>query len=381
MFDAGIQSILDQEQLDRERKCRHEKLLAVTGERVRQELTKSPGVFSSERLLALVSPAAEEFLEEMAQQARRLTIQRFGRTIQLYAPLYVSNVCVNDCRYCGYNQKTDITRVRLSIEQAMADAEVIADEGFRHLLLVSGEDRAFVTTDYLCELAGRLRRRFSSLSAEIYPLSQSDYETLFHAGIDGITLYQETYDRPTYAHYHPAGPKRDYDNRLTAADRFAAAGMRRIGIGVLLGLSDWRLETLALGRHADYLMRRYWRSQISFSFPRIRPATNVQSQWPHLVADREMVQMMLALRLCFADAGIVLSTRERPCFRDHLIDLCVTSMSAGSKTNPGGYASRPDAAEQFEVADNRTPAEVASVLQSHGYEPVWKDWDAVFSKG
>lgn len=379
MSETEIQSILAEQRLDRERDGWQQKLLAVTAEHVRQELTRRPGVFNPERLLVLISPAAAECLEEMAQQAQRLTIQRFGRAIQLYAPLYVSNVCVNSCRYCGYNRKTDITRVQLSIEQSMADAEIIAAEGFRHLLLVSGEDRAFVTVPYLCELAQRLRERFSSLSAEIYPLSENEYEQIFRAGIDGVTMYQETYDRDAYAYYHPAGPKRDYEHRLKAPDRFAGAGMRRIGIGFLLGLADWRLETLALGQHAAYLMRRYWQSHVSFSFPRIRPATDVQSEWPHLVSDTEMVQMMLALRLCFADAGIVLSTRERASFRDHLINLCVTSISAGSKTNPGGYGSRPDAAEQFEVADSRTPAEVASALRLHGYEPVWKDWDAAFS--
>lgn len=380
MSDSDLGSILSEKRLDGGHADEWlERLNAVTREQVSGELAKATGVFSLERLLVLVSPTAGEFLEEMAEQARRLTIQRFGRVIQLYAPLYVSNVCVNSCRYCGYNQKTDITRVQLSIEQAMADAEVIADERFRHLLLVSGEDRSFVTMEYLCELAGRLRGRFSSLTAEIYPLSEKEYEQIFRAGIDGVTMYQETYDRQVYAHYHPAGPKRDYDHRLLTPDRFAAAGMRRIGIGFLLGLADWRLETLALAEHAAYLMRRYWRSQVSFSFPRIRPATNVQLQWPHLVSDKEMVQMMLALRLCFADAGIVLSTREAAVLRDRLIDLCVTSISAGSKTNPGGYSSRPDAAEQFAVADDRTPAEVAAVLRAHGYEPVWKDWDAAFS--
>jgi 2-iminoacetate synthase len=378
MNDKELQSILAENRLDRGREGWLRRLDDVTDEQVRRELARPAGRFSLERLLVLVSPAAAGFLEEMAQQARRLTIQRFGRTIQLFSPLYVSNVCVNSCRYCGYNRKTQITRVQLSIDQALEDAAVIASEGFRNLLLVSGEDKAFVTMDYLCELAGRLRERFSTLSAEIYPLTEKEYEQLFRAGIDGITMFQETYDRQVYAYYHPSGPKRDYDYRITAPDRFASAGMRRTGLGILLGLADWRLETLALGQHAAYLMKRYWRSQISFSFPRMRPATNVQSDWPHLVSDRQMVQMMLALRLCFADAGITLSTRETAQLRDHLIDLCVTSVSAGSKTNPGGYSSRPDASEQFEVADSRSPGEVVSVLRSHGYEPVWKDWDAAF---
>ncbi|MFZ9010700.1 MAG: 2-iminoacetate synthase ThiH [Anaerohalosphaeraceae bacterium] len=375
---TDIQSILSEKQLDINRECWEHALQTVTADRVRRELSNPAGKFSPDRLVTLLSPAAEAFLETMAQQGRDLTVQRFGRTIQLYAPLYVSNVCINSCRYCGYNKTTQIDRTRLTIEQAVSDAAVIAGEGFKHLLLVSGEDRQFITTDYLCALAGKLREQFSSLSIEIYPMSQDEYTQVFNAGIDGVTLYQETYDRDTYADYHVAGPKADYDSRLDAPDRYASAGMRRIGLGVLLGLADWRIETLAMAEHAAYLMKRYWRSQISFSFPRICPATNVQSEWPHLVSDQNMVQMMLALRLCFSDAGIVLSTREMPDFRDNLMNLCVTRLSAGSKTNPGGYASEKGAAEQFEVADDRSPHEVAKTICSHGYEAVWKDWDASF---
>ena len=352
----------------------------VTETQVEEELAQAPGHFNLNRLIRLVSPAAESYLEEMAQQARQLTIQRFGRTIQLYAPLYVSNVCINMCQYCGYNRSHTIERTRLSIEQAVADADVIAEEGFKHILLVSGEDRQFVTVDYLTELAGHLREKFASISIEIYPLSQDEYTQLFNAGIEGVALYQETYDRGSYSVYHLAGPKTDYDHRLDTPDRFAAAGMRYLGLGFLLGLADWRIETLALAQHAAYLMKKYWRAKIDFSFPRIRPAIEVQNEWPHLVSDRNIVQMMLALRLCFADAGIVLSTREIAAFRDHLMNICVTRMSAGSKTNPGGYSSDKTAAEQFEVADDRSPAQVAEVIRSHGYEAVWKDWDASFHK-
>ena len=375
---TDIQSILSEKQLDINRECWEHALQTVTADQVRRELSNSVGKFSLDRLVTLLSPAAEAFLETMAQQARDLTIQRFGRTIQLYAPLYVSNVCINSCRYCGYNKTTQIDRTRLTIEQAVSDAAVIAGEGFRHLLLVSGEDKQFITTDYLCELAGKLREQFSSLSIEIYPMDRGEYAQVFNAGIDGVTLYQETYDRDIYSDYHVAGPKADYDSRLDAPDRYASAGMRRIGLGVLLGLANWRIEALAMAEHAAYLMKKYWRSQISFSFPRICPATSVQSQWPHLVSDQNMVQMMLALRLCFADAGIVLSTREAPEFRDNLMGLCVTRLSAGSKTNPGGYASEKSAAEQFEVADSRSPHEVADSICSRGYEAVWKDWDASF---
>ena len=375
---ANIQSILAKKHLDHNRDGWQDALHTVTAEQVQQELSKQAGRFTLDRLVTLLSPAAEGFIEPMAQQARQLTIQRFGRTIQLYAPLYMSNVCVNSCQYCGYNAQTHMKRTRLSVEQALADADVIAAEGFRHILLVSGEDKQFVTIDYLSELAQKLRSIFSSISIEIHPLSKDKYAQLFTAGIEGVALYQETYDRNVYAQYHLAGPKRDYDNRLDTPERFAAGGMRNLGLGFLLGLADWRIETLALAQHAGYLMKKYWRAKIDFSFPRICPATNVQDEWPHLVSDKNMVQMMLALRLCFADAGIVMSTRENAAFRDHMMNICVTRVSAGSKTNPGGYSSEKTAAEQFTIDDDRSPAEMAHVIQSHGYESVWKDWDVAF---
>jgi 2-iminoacetate synthase len=266
----------------------------------------------------------------------------------------------------------------LSVDEAAAEAEVIAGEGFRHILLVSGEDTAYVTVDYLCAVAKRLRPRFSSISVEVQPMEREDYARLAAAGVDGVTLYHETYNRDTYAEVHPAGPKRDYDRRLETHDRAGQAGMRGLGIGVLLGLADWRVEALALGEHAAYLMKRYWRSAVSFSFPRLRPACSVAGDFAHLVEDRELVQMMLALRLCFADAGIVLSTRERAEFRDHLAGICVTRMSAGSKTNPGGYGGDTDSGEQFAVDDRRAAGEVAAMIRAAGREAVWKDWDAAF---
>ena len=351
----------------------------VTEEDVLRHLDSPVSSYSPERLAAFISPAAEAYLEEMAQRAHRVTVQRFGRTIQLYAPLYVSSYCLNSCGYCGYNRTNEIPRTRLTIDQAMADADIIASEGFRHILIVSGEDPEFVTADYLAKLASRLRSKFSSISVEVYPMSRDDYRSLFEAGIDGVTLYQETYDRKTYAEYHIAGPKSDYDNRLSIHDRTASAGMRRLGIGVLLGLADFRLETLALAEHAAYLMKRYWRGQVSFSFPRLRPAMNVTSRSDHLVSDQELVQMALALRLCFPDAGIVLSTRERAALRDNLVRLCVTRISAGSRTNPGGYSGKTDTAKQFEIDDTRSAAQVAEMIRSTGAEAVWKDWDAAFA--
>jgi 2-iminoacetate synthase len=352
----------------------------VNGSDVERALDSPAGSYSPEKLLALVSPAAEDYLEEMAQLAQQLTIQRFGRTIRLYAPLYLSNYCINNCRYCGFNKENKSERRRLTIEQAVNEADVIASEGLRDILLVSSEDRKFISIDYLSKLAGKLRSKFSSISIEVYQMSSAEYAKLLDAGIEGVTLYQETYDRDIYRKYHPAGPKANYDHRLSAADSIAQAGMREIGIGVLLGLSDWRLETLALAEHAHYLMKRYWKSRVSFSFPRLRPAKNVDRTQFSLLSDKNLVQMIIALRLCFADAGLVLSTREGAELRDHLIEVGVTKVSAGSKTCPGGYSQPTNAIEQFEIDDTRSPAQVAGMIRAHGFEPVWKDWDSAFVK-
>jgi 2-iminoacetate synthase len=352
----------------------------ISKETVKKALAAPAGTYSLDRLMALVSPAAEDYIEEIAQMARQLTIQRFGKTIRFYAPLYLSNYCVNDCLYCGFNRANIFVRKRLAIEQALAEADIIASEGFRDILLVSSEDRDFVNINYLTALAKKLRRKFSFVAVEIYQMTADEYAELFNAGIEGVTLYQETYSRPAYEYYHPAGPKSDYDNRLEAPDSVAAAGMREIGLGVLLGLSDWRIETLALAEHAHYLIKRYWRSRISFSFPRLRPAHDVDgSKFKHLLSDKNLVQMITVLRLCFTDTGLVLSTRERAELRDHLIGLGITKISAGSKTSPGGYSQQGNAIEQFEVNDTRPPADVAAMIKSHGLEPVWKDWDSAFA--
>ena len=371
---TDVKTILAKKGLDSDGNFWQKQMEKITGDDVERELAGAAGVYSFQKLLAFVSPAAEDYIEEMAQLAHRLTIQRFGRTIRLYAPLYLSNVCANSCRYCGFNSRTDFERTRLTVEQAADEADIIAAEGFTDILLVSSEDREFISVDYLVKLAERLRNKFSSISIEIYQMSRDEYARLFDAGIEGVTIYQETYNRKTYAYFHPAGPKSDYDNRLAAPDSIAAAGMRQVGLGALLGLADWRIETLALAEHAHYLIKRYWRSQISFSFPRLRPAYKVgDSQFRHLLSDRNLAQMITSLRLCFADAGLVLSTRERAELRDRMIKLGITRISAGSRTNPGGYSNRTDAVEQFEVNDTRTPAQVAAVIKEQGFEPVWKD--------
>jgi len=348
----------------------------ITGSDVEKALAQPPGSYNLDKLLALVSPAAEDYLEQMARLAHRLTVRRFGRTIRLYAPLYLSNFCANSCLYCGFNKNNESQRIRLTLDDALAEAELIASQGFRDLLLVSSEDPDFINLDYIRQLAGLLRKMFNSISIEIYQMSAPEYAALFAAGIDGVTLYQETYDRRAYRYFHPAGPKADYDNRLATPDNIARAGMREIGLGVLLGLADWRTETLALAEHAHYLIKWYWKSRVSFSFPRLRPAHEVDGlQFEHLVSDKNLVQMITALRLCFADAGLVLSTRESAPLRDHLIRLGITKVSAGSKTSPGGYSGRAHATEQFQIDDDRTPAQVAEMIKAHGAEPVWKDWE------
>jgi len=377
-----IKTILAKEGLDGNDKLWQKQLNEANGRDVERALTSPAGSYSLEKLLALISPAAEDYLEEMAQLAQQLTIQRFGRTIRLYAPLYLSNYCINSCRYCGFNKENKSERGRLTIEQAVNEAEVIASGGFRDVLLVSSEDRKFISIDYFSELAKRLRSKFSSISIEVYQMSSAEYSKLFDAGIEGVTIYQETYNRGAYRYYHPSGPKSDYDNRLDAPERIAAAGMREIGLGVLLGLTNWRVETLALGEHAHYLIKRYWQSHVSFSFPRLRPAQAVKgSQFKNLLSDKNLVQMIIALRLCFADAGLVLSTRERAELRKHLIGVGITKVSAGSKTSPGGYSQPTNAVEQFEIDDTRSPAQVAEMIRARGFEPVWKDWDSAFVKG
>jgi len=418
----AIKAILAEKGLDSNGQLWRGRLEGTSGRDVERALACATGSYSLEKLLAFISPAAEDRLEEMAQLARQLTIQRFGRTIRLYAPLYLSNFCVNSCRYCGFNRENKFKRTRLTIEQALTEADIIAAEGFRDILLVSSEDRKHVSVEYLTELAKKLRSKFSSISIEIYQMSVAEYAKLFEAGIKGVTVYQETYDRQAYAYYHPtglpkagqsealdwimpavgrikagaAGPKSDYDNRLETPDRIAAAGMREIGLGVLLGLADWRIETLALAEHAAYLVKRYWRSHVSFSFPRLRPAykqlKTKNTKLKTSLSDKNLVQMIVALRLCFADAGLVLSTRERAELRDRLIKLGITKMSAGSKTCPGGYSERTDAppkvgmmghcvaGRQFEIDDSRSPAQVAAMIRVQGAEPVWKDWDSAFSR-
>jgi 2-iminoacetate synthase len=337
----------------------------------------------------------------MARESALLTRRNFGRAIRLFAPLYLSNECINNCAYCGFSRDNAILRVTLEIAAVVKEARHLAAEGFRNLLLVAGEHPKFVSNGYLESCIRALTPIMPGLALEVAPMETADYLPLVQAGAEGLIVYQETYDRATYAELHTAGPKRDFDWRLACPERAHEAGFRRIGIGALFGLAPWHQEALALAAHLEYLLRKCWRAQFTVSLPRMRPCAG-QFQPRHSLPDREFVQLICALRLCFPHVGIVLSTREPAALRDSLLPLGITMMSAGSHTEPGGYtgAGKDDlhltvrgrrveldtgraagcthdqnATEQFQIADTRTPAEIAELLHRRGFEAVWKDWD------
>ena len=324
-------------------------------------------------LAALLSPVAADRLEELAGLAHAASLRRFGRVVRLFAPLYLSNECVSSCTYCGFSAGNDIARRTLSPAEVLVEARTLVARGFRHVLLVSGEHARIVSKDYLVECVRTLAPVVPSISVEVQAWDTATYRRLVEAGCEGLLVYQETYDRDTYSASHLKGKKRNFDWRLAAPDRGAEAGMRSLGVGALLGLHpDWRAEVLAVALHARALLRRWWRCEVAVSLPRLRPAAGEFSAVRE-VTDPEFVQALCALRLCLPDVGIALSTRESPAFRDGVFRLGVTAMSAGSHTEPGGYAAPSGAEPQFEVSDTRDPAEVAAMLRSAGYEPVWKD--------
>jgi 2-iminoacetate synthase len=328
----------------------------------------------------LVSEAAGERLEELAYLAHSTTVRRFGRTIHLFAPLYLSNECVSVCTYCGFSAGNDIVRRTLTIDELVGEARALTARGFRHLLLVAGEHPRLVSKAYVRDCVAALAPFVPSISVEVQVWDTDTYRDLVTAGCDGLVVYQETYDRATYAAVHRKGKKRNYDWRLGAPDRGAAAGMRRLGVGALFGLhDDWRRDAIATVVHASALVRRWWRSEVTVSLPRLRPCAGGLDVpgGPATLDDRSLVQVLAALRLTLPDVGIVLSTRERPELRDALLRLGITHMSAGSHTEPGGYANDTDAEPQFEIADDRSPAEIAAMLRTAGYDTVWKDWQRV----
>ncbi|MEO5720215.1 MAG: 2-iminoacetate synthase ThiH [Chthoniobacterales bacterium] len=349
------------------------------------------------RFERLVAPILDAELEGLAAEAQTLTRQNFGRAMRLFAPLYLSNECINNCRYCGFSRDNPILRVTLELEQVMTEARHLAAEGFRQILLVAGEHPKFVSGNYLTDCVRALAPDFSSIAIEVGPMETEEYRPVVQAGAEGLVVYQETYDRQVYAAMHTSGPKRDFNWRLDCPERGYAAGFRRLGIGALFGLAPWRQEAVALAAHVEYLLKRCWQAQISVSLPRLRPAAG-GFEPAFTMTDRELAQLICAFRITFPQVGIVLSTRERAALRDALVPLGVTMMSAGSHTEPGGYTGQgaanlhqtvrgrivaPEFEEgvdrlatgQFEISDERSPAEIADSLRGQGMEAVWKDWD------
>jgi 2-iminoacetate synthase len=353
----------------------------------------------------LLSPAAADLLSPLSLRSQQLTQQRFGKVIRLFAPLYLSNECINNCKYCGFSRDNPILRVTLSVEEVLREARELLAQGFRNILLVSGEHPKFVSTSYMADCVRALHEEVPGISLEVGPMETEQYRPIAEAGAEGLVVYQETYHRAAYTEMHTAGPKRDFDWRLETPERAYAAGFRRLGIGALYGLSDWRFEAICVAAHADYLLRTCWKAQLTISLPRLRPCAG-EFQPLTQFTDRELVQLVCAFRLMFPDVGLVLSTREPARLRDGLIPLGITLMSAGSHTEPGGYtgagkqnlhhtergrivelgasewaAAGPDphATGQFDIADERSPSEVADLIRRLGYEPVWKDWDAALT--
>jgi 2-iminoacetate synthase len=332
---------------------------------------------SSEDFKALLSPAAETYMEQMAAKSNALTRKRFGKTIQLYAPLYLSNECNNICTYCGFSFDNKIKRKTLSPDEILSEVAILKQQGFNHVLLVSGEANQTVHLEYFLKAVQLIKPYFANISVEVQPLETSEYERLHDAGVYSTLVYQETYHREVYRTYHPKGKKSNFIYRLETPDRIGTAQLHKIGIGVLLGLEDWRVDSFFCALHLDYLQKTYWKTKYSVSFPRMRPAEGIIE--PNvIVSDKNLVQLLSAYRIFNEDVELSISTRESEHFRNHVIPLGVTSMSAGSKTNPGGYAAEPGSLRQFEISDERSLGQISELIKEAGYEPVYKDWDKQF---
>ncbi len=327
---------------------------------------------------ALISPAAAPYLEQMAQLSQQLTLKRFGKTMQLYIPLYLSNECQNICTYCGFSLDNKIKRRTLSGAEILKEIEAIKKMGFDHVLLVTGEANKTVGMDYFRSALKLIKPHFAHISIEVQPLSQAEYSELLALGVHTVLVYQETYRKEDYKKHHTKGKKSNFDFRLDTPDRLGKAGVRKIGLGALFGLEDWRVDSFFTTLHLDYLEQQYWQTKYTISFPRLRPFSGGLAPKVEM-SDRDLVQLICAYRIFNQEIELSLSTRETEKFRDNVLALGITSMSAGSKTNPGGYCIEPQSLEQFEISDDRSPSEITRVLHQKGYETVWKDWEMVYS--
>lgn len=352
-------------------------IMSKTDDDVRRALGKQR--CDIDDFMALISPAADKYLEQMARLSRKLTRERFGKTISMFIPVYISNSCANSCVYCGFHVQNKMKRTVLSEEQIIAEYEAIKRLGpFDSILVLTGENPKVASVEYIGRALELAKPYFNNLQVEVMPLSTADYQLLRDKGLNGVVCFQETYNEKNYKNYHPRGPKSDYQWRVNGYDRMGMAGVHKIGMGVLIGLEDWRTDATMLARHLRYMEKTYWRTQYSVNFPRMRCAENGGFRPNTVMSDRELAQLTFAMRIFDHDVDISYSTRETATVRDNMATLGVTTMSAESHTEPGGYANPRQSLAQFETSDNRTAREVAAALKAIGMEPVWKNWDRSF---
>ncbi len=327
---------------------------------------------------ALVSPSAEPFLEEMAFLSQQITQKRFGKTIQFYAPMYLSNECNNICTYCGFSLTNKIKRKTLTDTEIVIELKSLTKQGYQHILLVTGESNHVVNINYFINAIKVIKPHVSNISIEFQPLELHEYQQLQQLGVHSVLVYQETYHQQVYKNYHTKGKKSNFENRLNTPDLIGEAHIHKIGLGVLLGLEDWRIDSFFCALHLNYLEKKYWQTKFSISFPRMRPAEGIIE--PNvIVTDKNMLQLICAYRIFNENVELSLSTRESELFRNHVMPLGITSISAASKTNPGGYVVEQESLEQFETNDKRSVKQMNEVVNSLGYQAVWKDWDTAYS--
>ncbi|NLK94887.1 MAG: 2-iminoacetate synthase ThiH [Clostridiales bacterium] len=328
--------------------------------------------------LALLSDKAIKYLEDIAQKSNKLTKQYFGNTVLLYTPIYIANYCINRCAYCGYNHDNNIHRKKLTMEEIEKECKAVYNKGFRHIIYLTGESPKDTPVEYITQAAKIMKKYFSSITIEVYPMDVEDYKKVVEAGVDSLTIYQETYDEEIYRKVHLGGPKRNYRYRLDGLERGCIAGMRSVNLAPLLGLNKWKIEVYKMMLHGLYLRKKYPSVEVGFSFPRIRPCVGGYNDIFE-VSDRDIVQAIIAMRNMFPNCTLNISTRERAEFRDKLIPLGVNKISAGSDTSIGGHTMKKDEAGevQFDVSDSRDENEVRRDLRKLGYEPIFKDWVGV----
>jgi len=346
-----------------------------TAEDVRKALNKETLSFYDYG--AILSPAAENFLEEIAKRSKTETRKYFGNSVSLYTPLYISNFCDNKCLYCGFNCENDIVRGKLSLEEINNELKVIHQTGLKEILLLTGESRERSNVEYIGEAVKLSKKYFSTIGIEIYPLNTDEYAYLNQCGVDFVSLYQETYDTEMYKKYHLKGPKQAYEYRFDTQERAVKGGMRGVSFGSLLGLADFRKDVFATGLHAYYLQQKYPHAEISFSVPRIRTFINSPEDVKinsNSVSEKQLLLIMSAYRIFMPFASINISTRERPGFRDNIVGLCANKISAGVKVSVGGHDGEQKGDEQFKISDDRSVLSIHDMILKKGLQPVYTDY-------